>query len=93
MTVNNIGPKIKKIRQERGWTQKQLAELLDFSESLLSYIENGVRSFDVKISTNWPKFLKSLTLFFWMIIILPTLEPKLKTKISRQIMIRLWTTL
>jgi len=48
MTVNNIGPKIKKIRQERGWTQKQLAELLSFSESLLSYIENGARSFDVK---------------------------------------------
>ncbi|HEV7423574.1 MAG TPA: helix-turn-helix transcriptional regulator [Candidatus Paceibacterota bacterium] len=46
-SVSGIGTKIKKFRTDRGWSQKRLGEFLDYSESLISYIENGQRSFNV----------------------------------------------
>ncbi len=44
MNPANIGKKIKQLRSDRSWTQKELAEKLNFSESFISYIEKGLRS-------------------------------------------------
>jgi transcriptional regulator with XRE-family HTH domain len=48
MDITNIGVKIKQLRLQRGWTQKQLGELLGYSESFLSYVENSARTFDIQ---------------------------------------------
>ncbi len=37
-----LGKKIKKLRKEHGYTQEQLAELVDIDNKHLSKIENGV---------------------------------------------------
>lgn len=36
-----IGPKIRALRQERGWTQARLAKLLDITQGYLSQLERG----------------------------------------------------
>lgn len=48
MDITKIGPKIRKLRIERGITQRQLGEFLNYSESSISYIEKGARRFDEK---------------------------------------------
>lgn len=48
LSINHIGDKIRKLRTDKGLTQKQLGEKLDYSESSISYIEKGLRSFDIK---------------------------------------------
>ena len=35
------GEKIKKLRQERGWTQQEAAKMLNIVEGYLCYLENG----------------------------------------------------
>lgn len=54
---NIIGEKVRKLRLEKGWTQKQLAEKLqlegyEFSDLTILRIENGTRfvpDYEVKI--------------------------------------------
>ena len=36
-----IGNRIRELRRKRGWSQEQLGELLGFSQSKISKIENG----------------------------------------------------
>ena len=36
-----IGDKIRTLRRKRGWSQEQLGELVGFSQSKISKIENG----------------------------------------------------
>ncbi len=36
-----IGDKIRKYRRQKGWSQEQLGELVGFSQSKISKIENG----------------------------------------------------
>lgn len=43
-----IGEKIKEAREEKGLTQKELGEHLDYSPMGISYFEQGVR--DIKLS-------------------------------------------
>ncbi|MCX6743116.1 MAG: helix-turn-helix transcriptional regulator [Candidatus Parcubacteria bacterium] len=44
MDITFIGEKIKKLREIKGLTQKELGAKLGYSESLISYIEKGQRS-------------------------------------------------
>lgn len=48
LSITHIGDKIRKLRTDKGLTQKQLGDLLEYSESSISYIEKGSRSFDIK---------------------------------------------
>lgn len=48
MIPSKIGDKIKILRSAKGWTQKDLAEKLDCSESLISYVEKGERNLSIK---------------------------------------------
>ena len=48
MDLTFIGEKIKKLREMKGLTQKELGAKLGFSESLISYIEKGQRSIKVE---------------------------------------------
>ena len=41
VTIAEIGPRLKLIRQELGITQKQLAQDLDMNQAILSKFENG----------------------------------------------------
>jgi len=41
--LNNIGEKIKKKREKKGWSQKELAEKAGYSENYINLIENGKR--------------------------------------------------
>jgi transcriptional regulator with XRE-family HTH domain len=41
MAVSVIGNRLKRLRQDRGLTQKQLADWLEINRSYLSQIENG----------------------------------------------------
>ena len=41
VTIAEIGPRLKLIRQELGITQKQLAQDLDMNQAILSKLENG----------------------------------------------------
>lgn len=41
--MNDVGKKIKKLREFRGITQKKLGDFLGFSEAQISYIESGSR--------------------------------------------------
>lgn len=43
MEPDVVGRRIKRLRQARGMSQRQLAELAQLPQSLLSQIENGVR--------------------------------------------------
>ena len=36
-----IGDKIRTLRRKRGWSQEQLGEIVGFSQSKISKIENG----------------------------------------------------
>ena len=36
-----IGARIKELRRKRGWSQEQLGDLVGFSQSKISKIENG----------------------------------------------------
>ena len=36
-----IGGRVRKYRREKGWSQEQLGELVGFSQSKISKIENG----------------------------------------------------
>ena len=36
-----IGDRIRALRQQRGWSQEQLGEMVHFSQSKISKIENG----------------------------------------------------
>lgn len=47
MDNSRIGGKIQKLRQSRGLTQKDLGDLLGYSESFISYIEKGERNISV----------------------------------------------
>lgn len=39
---NQLGKKIKELRKSKGFTQQQLAELIDIDDKHLSKIENGI---------------------------------------------------
>lgn len=41
MELNNLGNRIRTVRQRRGITQEQLAEKVDISTNFMSLIENG----------------------------------------------------
>ena len=41
MSIDNLGEKIRRERQARGFTQEQLAEQADISVNFMSLIENG----------------------------------------------------
>ena len=41
ITVAELGPRLKLIRQELGITQKDLAQALDLNQAILSKFENG----------------------------------------------------
>jgi transcriptional regulator with XRE-family HTH domain len=43
MKPDVVGERIKRLRQDRGISQRQLAEMADLPQSQLSQIENGVR--------------------------------------------------
>ena len=43
-----IAAGVKALRQKRGWTQKELAELLGLSQNWLSELENGKGSFSAE---------------------------------------------
>jgi len=43
-----LGAKIQGLRKSRGMTQKELADCLGYSESLISYIEKGGRKISVE---------------------------------------------
>ena len=47
MNIAKIGGKIQKLRQLKGLTQKDLGDLLGYSESFISYIEKGERNISV----------------------------------------------
>lgn len=42
-----IGDKIKQVREQRGYSQEQLADLMDINRSTISKIENGKFSITV----------------------------------------------
>lgn len=44
MDLKSIGFKIKKAREEKGYTQEQLAEKLDLSVQHISVIERGIKA-------------------------------------------------
>lgn len=41
MSLNGLGSRIRKLRQDRNITQEQLAEMVDISVNFMSLIENG----------------------------------------------------
>lgn len=44
MDTNYVGKKVKELRENSKMTQKELANLLNYSESFISHIENGNRN-------------------------------------------------
>lgn len=48
METRQIGSKLKILRNARRMTQKELGELLDYSESYISHIEKGNRNPSIK---------------------------------------------
>ncbi len=49
--------KIQEFREEKGYTQKQLAELLKISENYLNKIERGKRTPSLKLAVRIAKLL------------------------------------
>ena len=47
--MSTIGSKLKKLRVENGYSQRQLAEYLEIDQSNLSKIENGERNFNMTL--------------------------------------------
>lgn len=43
-TLRNLGKRIRKLRDDRGWSQEHLASLLNVEQTYISRIERGVRS-------------------------------------------------
>ena len=68
--MNNIGFKIKRLREKKNVSQEQLAYELDISQSNLSRIENGaVEKLDFLLMQKVCDFFDTDTDYFWMIIL------------------------
>lgn len=48
MNTKEIGQKVKQLRRKKGFTQKDLGELLGYSEAHISHLENGSRNLSIK---------------------------------------------
>jgi transcriptional regulator with XRE-family HTH domain len=52
-----LGDKIRQVREERGYSQEQLADLMDINRSTISKIENGKFSITVDYLVRFSIFL------------------------------------
>lgn len=52
-----IGDKIRQVREQRGYSQEQLADLMDINRSTISKIENGKFSITVDYLVRFSIFL------------------------------------
>lgn len=52
-----LGDKIRQVREERGYSQEQLAEMMDINRSTISKIENGKFSISVDYLVRFSIFL------------------------------------
>jgi transcriptional regulator with XRE-family HTH domain len=52
-----LGDKIRQIREERGYSQEQLADIMDINRSTISKIENGKFSITVDYLVRFSIFL------------------------------------
>jgi len=52
-----LGDKIRQIREERGYSQEQLADMMDINRSTISKIENGKFSITVDYLVRFSIFL------------------------------------
>ena len=48
--MNSVGSRLKKLRQEHGYSQRQVAEYLEIDQSNLSKIENDKRNLNLVLS-------------------------------------------
>lgn len=55
---NKIGQKIKKHRQEKGWTQQQLAEKIGTTKSYISLVENGKIPYSIELQKKFETALQ-----------------------------------
>ncbi|RTY87555.1 XRE family transcriptional regulator [Flavobacterium sp. GSN2] len=53
----NMGQKIREIREKRGYSQDQLAEIMEVNRSTISKIENGKFSFSIDYLSKFSWFL------------------------------------
>ncbi len=52
-----LGDKIRQVREERGYSQEQLADMMDINRSTISKIENGKFSITVDYLVRFSLFL------------------------------------
>lgn len=59
-----VGSKIRKLREEKKLTQKELAELVFSSQAEIHHIEKGTRKLDIERLVNFSKVLKRDVVYF-----------------------------
>ena len=59
-----VGSKIKKLREEKKLTQKELADLVFSSQAEIHHIEKGRRKLDIERLVNFSKVLKRDVVYF-----------------------------
>ena len=48
-TLEDIGQKIRKRREKKGWYVRELADRTPYSKSYINYIENGDRAANIRV--------------------------------------------
>jgi transcriptional regulator with XRE-family HTH domain len=47
-TIEKVGLNLRRLRQQKGWSQAQLAELADIHPNYIGYIERGERNVTIQ---------------------------------------------